>query len=83
VTAEEAGFYKPCPEPYRAIPAAPNASADRALFVAGSSADVAGVTGVGMPLVWHNRFGLSARPGPKPLREAVAVSLDASLDGLA
>jgi 2-haloacid dehalogenase len=81
VTAEEAGFYKPRPEPYRAILTALNVNADHALFVAGSSADVAGATAVGMPVAWHNRVGLPARPGPKALREA--VSLDAALDGFA
>jgi 2-haloacid dehalogenase len=81
VTAEEVGFYKPRPEPYHAILAALTVSADRALFVAGSSADVAGAARVGMPVVWHNRVGLPARPGPKPLREA--VTLDAILEGFA
>jgi 2-haloacid dehalogenase len=81
VTAEEVGFYKPHPEPYHAILAALTVSADRALFVAGSSADVAGAARVGMPVLWHNRVGLPARPGPKPLREA--VTLDAILDGFA
>jgi hypothetical protein len=42
---------------------------------------VAGAAAVGMPVVWHNRVGLPARPGPKPLREA--VTLDAILDGFA
>jgi 2-haloacid dehalogenase len=79
LTAEEVGFYKPRPEPYRAVLAALNISAECALFVAGSSADVAGAAGVGMQVVWHNRIGLPAQPGPKPLREA--VSLDAALDG--
>jgi 2-haloacid dehalogenase len=79
VTAEEAGFYKPRPEPYRAVLRALHLSADEVLFVAGSSADVAGATNVGMRVVWHNRVGLPARPGPKPLREA--VTLDAALDG--
>jgi 2-haloacid dehalogenase len=81
VTAEEAGFYKPHPEPYRAALRALNLSADDVLFVAGSSADVAGATTVGMRVVWHNRVGLPARPGPGPLRQAVA--LDAALDGFA
>jgi 2-haloacid dehalogenase len=81
VTAEEVGFYKPRPEPYRAILATLNLTANHVLFVAGSSADVAGAAGVGMPVIWHNRVGLPARPGPKPLREA--VTLDAVLDGFA
>jgi 2-haloacid dehalogenase len=70
VTAEEAHFYKPRPEAYQAILAALDATADHALFVAGSSADVAGAAEVGMRVVWHNRIGLPPRPGPKPLREA-------------
>jgi len=80
VTAEDVGFYKPRPEPYRAVLAALNVPAEEALFVAGSSADVAGAARVGMPVVWHNRVGLPVRPGPKPLREA--VTLDAALEGL-
>jgi 2-haloalkanoic acid dehalogenase type II len=80
VVAEEAGFYKPRPEVYRAALAALNVPAEVALFVAGSSADVAGAAGVGMPVVWHNRVGLPARPGPRPLREA--ATLDAALEGL-
>jgi len=74
VTAEEVGFYKPRPEPYRAVLAALNVSADHALFVAGSSADVAGAAAVGMPVVWHNRVGLPAQPGPKPLAVKTALS---------
>ena len=81
VTAEEAGFYKPRPEPYREVLRGLNLRADDVLFVAGSSADVAGATNVGMRVVWHNRLGRPARPGPEPLREA--VSLDAALDGFA
>ena len=81
LTAEESGFYKPRPEPYHAVLRALNLSADDVLFVAGSSADVAGAMNVGMRVVWHNRVGQPARPGPKPLREA--VSLDAALDGFA
>ncbi|HTD74184.1 MAG TPA: HAD-IA family hydrolase [Steroidobacteraceae bacterium] len=80
VTAEEAGFYKPRREAYLAVLAALKVSAEDALFVAGSSADVAGAAGVGMPVVWHNRVGLPARPGSKPLREA--VTLDATLEGI-
>jgi 2-haloacid dehalogenase len=80
VTAEEVGFYKPRPEAYRAVLAALDVSPDEALFVAGSSADLAGAAGVGMPVVWHNHVKLPAPPGPKPLREA--VTLDAALDGL-
>ena len=80
VTSEQAGFYKPHPEPYRAVLAALDVETAEALFVAGSSADVPGAAGVGMQVVWHNRVGLPARPGPTPLREA--RTLDAALEGL-
>jgi 2-haloalkanoic acid dehalogenase type II len=80
VTAEEAGFYKPHPEPYRAVLAALDLDAAEALFVAGSSVDVPGAMAVGMRVVWHNRMGLPAQPGLKPLREA--ATLDGALDGL-
>jgi len=81
VTAEEAGFYKPRPEPYHAVLTALRVDAQEALFVAGSSADVPGAASVGMRVVWHNRIGLAARPVPAPLREA--ATLDAALDGFA
>ena len=80
VTAEEAGYYKPRPEPYRAVLAALGVKADDAVFVAGSSADVPGAAGVGMRVVWHNRVGLAARPGPLPLREG--RHLYAALEGV-
>ncbi len=79
VTAEGAGFYKPRPEPYRAVLAAMAVEAADALFVAGSSADVPGATDAGMRVVWHNRVGLPSRPGPVPLREA--RTLDGALEG--
>ena len=58
VTSEEAGFYKPRPEPYRAVLDRLGTAPERTLFVAGSPADVPGATGVGMPVFWHNRAGL-------------------------
>ena len=79
ITSEEAGFYKPRPEPYRAVLAALGMTPEQTLFVAGSSADVPGAAAVGLSVVWHNRMGLSARPGVVPLREA--RSLDTALDG--
>jgi 2-haloacid dehalogenase len=80
VTSEEAGYYKPRPEPYRAALAALGVAPEEALFVAGSSADVPGAAGVGMCVVWHNRAGLAARAGATPLREA--RTLDAALEGM-
>src|ERR1044072_5819598 len=59
VTAEEGGFYKPRPEPYRAVLAGLGTAAERTLFVAGSASDVPGAKGVGMPVYWHNRMGLA------------------------
>lgn len=59
-TAESAGFYKPCPEPYRQVVERLGLPPDRILFVAGSAADVPGASGVGMPVYWHNRMGLPA-----------------------
>jgi len=66
VTAESAGFYKPRPEPYRAVLQALGTRPERTLFVAGSAADVPGARQVGMPVFWHNRIGLTARDGAKP-----------------
>ena len=66
VTAESAGFYKPRPEPYRAVLAQLGTAPARTLFVAGSAADVPGAKGVGMPVYWHNRMGLPAHDGAAP-----------------
>jgi 2-haloacid dehalogenase len=66
VTAEEAGFYKPRPEPYRAVLAKLRTRPARTLFVAGSAADVPGAKGVGMPVYWHNRMELPALDGATP-----------------
>ena len=66
VTAESAGFYKPRPEPYRAVLAALGTAPERTLFVAGSASDVPGAKGVGMPVYWHNRMALPAHDGAAP-----------------
>jgi 2-haloacid dehalogenase len=58
VTAERAGWYKPNPEPYRLALTELGLAAEQALFVAGSPADVPGASGVGLPVIWHNRLGL-------------------------
>lgn len=58
VTAEEAGYYKPRPEPYRAALNRLGTDPARTLFVAGSPADIPGAVGVGMPVFWHNRARL-------------------------
>ena len=77
VTAESAGFYKPRPEPYRAVLAALGTAPERTLFVAGSAADVPGAKGVGIAVYWHNRIGLPPRDEGKP------DYLEATLDKLA
>jgi FMN phosphatase YigB (HAD superfamily) len=77
VTAEEAGFYKPDPVPYRLALERLNVSADQALYVAGSGYDLLGTHRVGLRTYWHNRLGLT-RPNDAlpPDRESP------SLDGL-
>jgi 2-haloacid dehalogenase len=67
VTAEAAAAYKPRPEPYRL--AQERLRVRRALFVAGSPADIAGAHGVGMDVYWHNRLGLCRGEGQAPLAE--------------
>jgi 2-haloacid dehalogenase len=66
VTAESVGFYKPRPEPYRAVLAALGTEPERTLFVVGSASDVPGAKGVGMPVYWHNRIGLPPRDDTRP-----------------
>jgi 2-haloacid dehalogenase len=59
VTAEEAGYYKPHPHPYRMALQRLQCAPASVLFVAGSPADVPGASAVGMPVFWHNRRRLS------------------------
>jgi 2-haloalkanoic acid dehalogenase type II len=58
ITAESAGFYKPRPEPYRALLEALGTPPARTLFVAGSAMDVPGARRMGMPVFWHNRMNV-------------------------
>jgi 2-haloacid dehalogenase len=60
VTAEEAGYYKPHPQPYRVALQRLGCSPDSVLFVAGSAADVPGASAAGMDVYWHNRRRLDA-----------------------
>ena len=66
VTAEDAGFYKPRPEPYRMALDRLGLPASQVLFVAGSAADVPGAMAVGMDVYWHNRRGLAPIAGTAP-----------------
>jgi 2-haloacid dehalogenase len=59
VTAEEAGYYKPHPNPYRMALERLQCAPASVLFVAGSAADVPGASAVGMPVFWHNRRRLT------------------------
>jgi 2-haloacid dehalogenase len=65
-TAESVGYYKPRPEPYRAVLAQLGTDPARTLFVAGSAADVPGAKGVDMPVYWHNRMGLPPMGDRRP-----------------
>src|SRR5258705_11620962 len=78
VTAESAGFYKPRPEPYRAVLKSLGTAPARTLFVAGSAADVPGAKGVGMPVFWHNRMGLQPVDSERP--DFVAASIEPLLN---
>ncbi len=69
VTAEEAGFYKPCRETYAKALNALGSDPARTLFVAGSAADVPGASALGMPVYWHNRIGLPAVDDVTPTYE--------------
>ena len=62
VTAERAGFYKPHPRPYALALAELDVAPEDCLFVAGSAYDLPGATGVGMPVFWHDRIGMTAPP---------------------
>lgn len=76
VTAEEAGFYKPRPEPYAVTLDMLGTAPERTLFVAGSAFDVPGAAALGMPVYWHNRIGLPA------INEVSPDYLERSLDRL-
>jgi 2-haloacid dehalogenase len=65
VTAEEAGFYKPHPQPYQLALERLGVGAADAVFVAGSGYDLIGTSAVGLRTYWHNRAGLK-RPEHAP-----------------
>lgn len=66
VTAEEAGVYKPDPQPYRLALARLGVKAHEAAFVAGSSYDMFGTAAVGLRTYWHNHVGLPLVTGAQP-----------------
>lgn len=69
VTAEAAGAYKPRREPYRLALDRLDVQPSRALFVAGSPADITGARGAGMEVWWHNRLQLPLGEREPPLAE--------------
>jgi 2-haloalkanoic acid dehalogenase type II len=69
VTAEEAGAYKPRPEPYLRAVRELGLPIERVLFVAGSRYDLAGAGAVGLDVWWHNRVGLPGDADHPPVAE--------------
>src|SRR5262249_57244855 len=65
ITAEQAGFYKPDPRPYRLALERLGVAAGEAAFVAGSGYDLIGTAAVGLRTYLHNPVGLN-RPGGAP-----------------
>lgn len=79
ITAERAGFYKPHPRPYRLALDPLGTTPEATLFVAGSAYDLVGAGGLGMPVFWHDRIGMTPPPeASAPV--ARAVSLEPLLD---
>jgi 2-haloacid dehalogenase len=76
VTAEEVGYYKPQPHPYRMALHRLGCDPKDVLFVAGSAADVPGASAVGMPVFWHNRRHLiPVEPSIEPRYVSDSLSL--------
>jgi 2-haloalkanoic acid dehalogenase type II len=75
VTAEEAGYYKPNPRPYRLALERLGVAPAEAAFVAGSGYDLIGTSAVGLRTYWHNRVGL-ARPEHAPPPQFERRTLD-------
>jgi 2-haloalkanoic acid dehalogenase type II len=75
VTAEQAGFYKPDPRPYRLALETLGIAPQDAAFVAGSGYDLIGTAAVGLRTYWHNRVGL-AHPAGAPPPAVESATLD-------
>jgi 2-haloacid dehalogenase len=75
ITAEEAGYYKPNPQPYRIALARLGVTPTEAAFVAGSGYDLIGTSAVGLRSYWHNRVGL-LRPDRAPPPDFESPTLD-------
>jgi len=81
VTAEEAGFYKPHPRPYRLALERLGLAASDAAFVAGSGYDLIGTSAVGLRTYWHNRVGLK-RPAEAPAPDFESPDLNSLISWL-
>lgn len=77
ISAEQAGWYKPSPEPYRLALDALGVRPEETLFVAGSAYDLFGAAALGMKVFWHDRIGMAMPEGaPPPLvRSATLLPL--------
>jgi 2-haloalkanoic acid dehalogenase type II len=75
ITAEQAGFYKPDPRPYRLALQTLGVAPQDAAFVAGSGYDLVGTAAVGLRTYWHNRVGLT-RPAEAPPPAIESPTLD-------
>jgi FMN phosphatase YigB (HAD superfamily) len=75
ITAEDAGFYKPDPRPYRLALHTLSVTPAEAAFVAGSGFDLIGTARVGLRTYWHNRVAL-VRPEGAPAPDFESRTLD-------
>jgi 2-haloalkanoic acid dehalogenase type II len=81
VTAEEAGYYKPDPRPYRLALERLGVAAADAAYVAGSGYDLIGTSAVGLRTYWHNRVGLT-RPDHAPPPDFESTTLESLIPWL-
>jgi 2-haloacid dehalogenase len=81
MTAEEAGYYKPDPRPYRLALARIGVPAAEAVFVAGSGYDLFGTSAVGLRSYWHNHTGL-ARPLGAPAADFESPAIESLIPWL-
>jgi 2-haloacid dehalogenase len=75
ITAEDAGYYKPDPRPYRLALQTLSVTPAEAAFVAGSGFDLIGTAQLKLRTYWHNRAGL-ARPDGAPPADFESRTLD-------
>ena len=81
VTAEETGYYKPDPRPYRLALERLGVAAADAAYVAGSGYDLIGTSAVGLRTYWHNHVGLT-RPDHAPPPDFESTTLESLIPWL-